>query len=383
MIGYSYWGFLADIKLNSSYEKISTPDGNAFYSWSIIKELQKSTDVISIMPDRDKYAVEKLGLVAFDAWATVDRLCAYSAMKHIEYNLDLHTCSEEDIFTIFDAYHIDKLEYILHEWRMVINGRNTLDCRNDQTWQPDLFLQNCILKYCKSHNVKLLIFDLDYKLEETDIADYADIVTILELGDKWRHSNLKSKKVYIPFDFSHINDFSVASSLHRPCNLIYIGNRYERDWCIDKYIPYGFPAVVIHGNWTENGRDSEDKWPMLDFRHRLQTSEMHAAYATSICTILLAKKEYCQYHFMTARIIEAIFYGTLPLFIEEYGKAVISEFAGEYADMLTVSSSDDVVNKIKYFGMHENEYDLILKYLRDRLKMMDASNFIGEINDIL
>ena len=31
-VGYSYWGFLGDVKMNSNCDIISTPDGNAFYS---------------------------------------------------------------------------------------------------------------------------------------------------------------------------------------------------------------------------------------------------------------------------------------------------------------------------------------------------------------
>ena len=40
-VGYSYWGFLGDKKLDEKFNEVSTPDGNAFYSWSIIREIQK------------------------------------------------------------------------------------------------------------------------------------------------------------------------------------------------------------------------------------------------------------------------------------------------------------------------------------------------------
>ena len=61
-VGYSYWGFLGDDKYNSKNELVSTPDGNAFYSWSIIKAFQKlGYEVVSVMPDRDIYGWTKYG----------------------------------------------------------------------------------------------------------------------------------------------------------------------------------------------------------------------------------------------------------------------------------------------------------------------------------
>lgn len=379
-IGYSYWGFLADIKMNAALDCLSTPDGNAFYSWSIIKELQsRGNDVISIMPDRDQYAVNALNKNAFNAWATDDRYDAYKKMYHITYLQNWKDITMNDLFKIWDKY---QFEYIIHEWRMPIDGRNTLDAKSNNNWQPDLFIQMCLLRYCKLHSIKLFIFDLDYKLKTSDIIDKENTI-ILELGTKWKRSLVKSQKVYIPFDFDHINDFKIKSLNERKTNLIYIGNRYERDWCIDKYIPDDFENVIIHGNWKEGGRDSVEKWPKLDFRKRLQTSEMYDAYSDSICTILLAKKDYCKYHFMTARIIESIFYGTVPLFINEYGFDTIYEYAGKYSMLLTVHNKKDVINTIKRFKELPNEYIKIIQYLRHRLSKMDAKYFIEILEEYL
>lgn len=377
-VGYSYWGFLADVKMNDKLEKLSTPDGNAFYSWSIIKELQKKYNVYSIMPDRDQYAVNALGKNAFSAWATDDRYNTYNNMYHIEYACDWKNIVMNDLFKIWDKY---KFEYIIHEWRMPINGRNTLDMKSDLNWQPDLFIQMCLLQYCKLYSIKLFIFDLDYKLNVSDIIDKENTI-VLELGTKWNYiKSIKSQKVYIPFDFNHINDFKIKPINERNTNLIYIGNRYERDWCIDKYIPDNLEKVIIHGNWKEGGRDSVEKWPKFDFRKRLQTEEMHDAYSDSVCTILLAKKDYCKYHFMTARIIEAIFYGTIPLFIDEYGFDTIHEYAGKHSALLTVHNATDVLNTIKSIKQMSIIYTEIIEYLRDKLSNMDAKYFVQILED--
>ena len=117
--------------------------------------------------------------------------------------------------------------------------------------------------------------------------------------------------------------------------------------------------------------------------YRLQTSEMHKVYSNSLATVLLAKKEYCEHHFMTARLIEAIFYGTVPLFIEEYGKDTIEFFAGRYADLLTVSSKADIIDRIYYFKYNMQERRKIIHYLRRHLAtFMDVDNFVNVLLSI-
>lgn len=183
---------------------------------------------------------------------------------------------------------MNDLDLILLEWRWQINGRNNLELEGKDGWQEDLKARNEILKQAKEYNVPVIVFDLDYKLTEDDVKKYG-IKYVIELGNKWSSSSLvKSKKVFIPFDFNCINEFDVKMSCKN--SLVYVGNRYERDWCIDKYIPEDLEDCMIYGNWKESGRDSEERWKNLNFGKRVQTSEMHDVYSDSIATILLAKK---------------------------------------------------------------------------------------------
>ena len=378
-IAYSFWGFLADIKLDENYNEISTPDGNAFYSWSIIRELKKRNhDVIAIMPDRDVYSVNKFGKEAFSAWCTDKRYLAYCDLQKINYSdIDWKSATKEKLFAIWNDYDVDKCDAVLHEWRMTIKNRNDMSSRTEKNWQPDYFIQSCLIEYCKLNKIKMIVFDLDYKL---CIGDIHDFMHIIELGKKWEMSVYPSTRVYIPFDFSSINYFDIVSSRRCSSDLVYIGNRYERDWCIDKYLP---DKCTVYGNWKEACRDSEVRWPNIDFRNRIQLRDMRNAYSDAVCTILLAKEEYCRHSFMTARIIESIFYGSLPLFIEEYGEKTIQEFAGKYADKLTVKSREDVVDKINYFKTHEDARLMILCYLRAYLHKMDASFFVNTLEEIV
>lgn len=385
-IGYSFWGFLADVKMDSNCNELSTPDGNAFYSWSIIREYMKQGyDVVSVMPDRDLHAVHHLGKNAFSAWCSDERFNAYNGSKKVDYNrLDFATCSADDVFDVFDRSNLNQSEYILHEWRMEIPSRNDIGSRGNEGWQPDLFLQDCIVKYCASRNVPLVIFDLDYKLTEEDVQAISDVVdlTVIELGSKWQsvHPRCKVGHVEIPFCFDCINFFNVQKKKEK---LVYVGNRYERDWCIDKYFPKNEDGCVVYGNWNESGRDSKDRWPTIDFRGRLQTSEMHDAYSSAACTLLLAKKDYCDYGFMTARVIESVFYGAVPLFIEEYGKSMISKYAGLYSDELTVRSEEDVVSKMNVFFSDERFAKDVIQYLRWHLSFMDASEFVFDVSKVV
>ena len=115
----------------------------------------------------------------------------------------------------------------------------------------------------------------------------------------------------------------------------------------------------------------------------MQTSDMHDAYSNSAITILLAKREYCENGFMTARILEAIFYGCVPLFIEEYGEDIISLYAGCFADELTVRNSEDVIKKTKRFKEDVSFRNKVIDYLRVYLTFMDVSCFTRNVYNVI
>ena len=381
-VGYSFWGYLGDIKFDTDGHAASTPDGNAFYSWSIINELQaRGHEVYLMMPDRDMVGSCVLGNdILFQSWASDKRKAAYlNSITTLGVN-DVNKLSEFDVFMAWDEECCGGLDVILHEWRMDIPGRNTEDARFEYGWQPDLFIQRCLLKYCALHGIKLVLFDLDYKLSESDVESIKEMgidVTVFELGDKWNDKPW-ARRVCIPFDFTSIYEFKPKSWVTD--RLVYVGNRYERDWCIDKYIPRDMDGVAVYGNWDEGGRDSKEKWPDIDFRHRLQTCEMRKVYSSSASTILLAKRDYCEHHFMTARLIESVFYCSVPLFIEEYGEDTIKKFAGGNAKWLTVHSADDVARRANELYDSYAMRVTIINNLREHLKkFMDVTMFVDEL----
>lgn len=402
--GYSFWGYLGDVKCDRKGNIASTPDGNAFYSWCIIRELQKrGYEVTQIMPDRDEKGYELEGDHLFSSWIESERVQAYIGTKKLQYYAEIDDCRESvyrnKIISMVKDYVIhvletncDDMEFILHEYRMLIPGRNNDNSIRSDSWQPDYLIQECLFEYCCKNHKKLILFDLDYKLDlfaYTALKDKGCDVSVIELGERWLRykdidNDIKARKVFIPFDFDNIGYFDLLERRDRKQNLVYVGNRYERDWCIDKYIPDNLPDCMIYGNWLEGGRDTRKRWTNLHFGKRLQTCDMHSAYSESISTILLAKKEYCEYGFMTARIIESVFYGTVPLFITEYGEHVIKWYAGEYAEFLTVTSKEDVIRKVTELLMKSGGawINIIIEYLREHLKFMDVKYFVDTLLDL-
>ena len=85
---------------------------------------------------------------------------------------------------------------------------------------------------------------------------------------------------------------------------------------------------------------------------------------------------------MTARILEAVFYGCVPLFIEEYGQETIEKYAGKLAPYLTVKNKADVIDTI-YALEDENIRIKTIEYLREHLKFMDVSNFVKKIYEVV
>ena len=400
-IGYSFWGYLGDVKYDLQGNVASTPDGNAFYSWSIINKLiECGHQIYGIMPDRDYSAFchkAENGKHLFDSWCTEQRKAAYFGINNIwdnnsfvetnSYNLIRKMVRDNQLYGYIASF-LDKVDLVLHEWRMPIPGRNINVPDDDYiSYQPDLDIQNCILKYYGEHSdKKLIIFDLDYKLDINELnklPSHGNNIYVFELGYKLHRKYPQAFHVEIPFDFRYINEFDVDEDDFKPYNnLVYVGNRYERDWCIDKYIPTEINGVKVYGNWKESGRDSEERWPNIKFGDRVQTADMESIYGNSKATILLAKKEYLENSFMTARILEAIFYGSVPLFIEEYGKETIEEYAGKLAPYLTVKNKADVIDCI-YALEDDNLRIKIIKYLRKHLEFMDVKNFVNKIYEVM
>lgn len=375
-VGYFYWGFLGDRKYNADGRQVSTPDGNAFYSWSIIKGfIDAGHKVYCLTIDRDINCAKFDSKNMFSAWCERDRRFAYNCMDKSTKIMAFKPAGDTRGYVTLE--NMPDLDMMLIEWRWPIPGRN-IDVDYGDDWQPDLVICRSLIQYANEHNIPVVIFDLDYKMTIGDIYRN-NIKYVIELGNKWsKEESVVSRRIEIPFDFLHINDFKIK----RPRDaVIYIGNRYERDWCINKYLP---DKSIVHGNWLESGRNSNEVWPNLKFKRRLQTADMYTAYSKCAVTPLLAKREYCKEGFVTARLIEAVFYGCLPLFIEEFGDDVIRRYVpDELKDIIVVHNKDEVRAIGEYMLKHPKERKDAIQLMRKHLKFMDAKYFVNNVLELI
>ena len=161
MVGYFYWGYLGDKKFDKNGNEVSTPDGNAFYSWSIIKALQDAGRTVYLFSDRDDVGFTKMNSDLFASFAQNARTAAYIDA--------IHPLERKDEDHLFNA-----MQYAIVEWRWEIPGRNDAQTKlnNPSVYQPDLEMMKDVISRCKANNVPVVVFDLYYKLTEEDIKKY-------------------------------------------------------------------------------------------------------------------------------------------------------------------------------------------------------------------
>jgi hypothetical protein len=356
-IGYSFWGHLSDYKIKDG-KYVSTPDGNAFYSWSIIKAFTEAGhEVYRMMPDRDKEAVDKYGKKAFASFAMDDRFNAYNSLK--------------------DGFPED-LDVLLLEWRFPIPGRNCKMNPTSPDFQPDLFIQDVLVRTYSNTKTKIIIFDLDYKLTKED-EEKVKPYCVFETSNNPKKLFSPRLSVEIPFDFRHMSEFDIFEAKN---NLVYIGNRYERDRLVEKYlVPLSQEekvAVDLYGNWIESGRDSKERWPFFNYNPRIMMTSFRKAYAYSGATLLLAKDEYLERGFMTARILESLFFGTIPIGIKEFYS--IEKYL---PPELIANDASDISEIIQFSCCNYQWRRNIIEKLRMDLAFMDCHNFCKSIEKII
>lgn len=337
-VGYAFYGFLGDHRIvNRSL--VSTPDGNFFYSWAIINALRAAGyDVVRLMPDKDVEAYTRYGRQDFAAFASDLRHAAYS---------DLGS---------FSRTQMPDVDAVLLEWRWAEASQG--DRRDGFEIQEEI-----LAHYAQQ---KIIGFDLDYHMTEHDDTRVGHVI---ELGFK------RGTHVDIPFDISTL----CAAPLHAPtASVVYVGNRYERDWAVEKYLA---PAaklcnVVAYGNWTERDRDSVVRWPQIKFGPRIHPSQFATAYADAAVVPLLAKDEYCRFGFMTARILEALFYGAMPVLIDEFVTPI------DY-HIPCVHSGDEIAALAQFYAQHPVAFAAAITKAREQLEFMDAQYFVKTLQRII
>lgn len=371
-IGYAFWGFLGDHKMDMHGDRLSTPDGNATYSWSIIWEaIRRGHRVIPMMPDRDRPASAEYGQANFESFAQPLRISAYT-----------HLGESADIFHGYGNYENDKfpeLDVIIIEWRFPIFGRNIGIPTDDPRYQPDLDRQTELLKhYTSQPSCKVIVWDLDLKLTPEDEALW-DIDAIIETSVAPSCKVRKRVRVEPPIVLDALREHKTVEATTL---LSYIGSRYERDDVIDEWIrpianrDAGRGRIHFYGNWMKDISEISIRWPGVSFHDRVTLSDFREILRCSAGVPLLAKSEYRTRGFITPRVWEALAFGSIPIGLA--GHTGISL----YTDYVAKDANDLLRLSIELQGMSLSERDDARMKAIDKISFMDASKFVDTIESI-
>lgn len=360
-IGYSFWGFLGDMKYDAYGNEASSPDGNATYSWSIVKRaIEAGHEIIPMMKLRDEMGFSIHGEKLFSAFSHENRLSAF-----------LHLRNNKIAFSSHEKF--PELDVLLLEWRFPIPGRNTPEAKMSEAFQPDLERQTELLMHYKDKKTKIIFWDLDHKLTKQDEELWLPNA-VFETATK--PLKLMDQRICVqpPICTDELVQFATQKNSEKR-GLVYIGSRYERDDVIDQWIsPIGNRvSIEFYGKWEG---DCKQRWPNVQFHSRVTTNSFRDIYATAPFVPLLAKRSYFQNGFITPRPWEALMFGSMPIGLKgHYG---VHDYVLNFAEDV-----DDLVEQTKEASMYSIEKKTRMRYaLAQKLEFMDARNFIKQIESI-
>ncbi len=374
-IGYSFWGFLGDHKLDDDLKELSTPDGNATYSWALIHEAQRRGHVVYQMQhDRDQPAIGKYGVDDFAAFSQEKRMNAWTYMRR----------PDGGRVTSF----FPKLDVLLLEWRMPIEGRNCSKLEDGtlvfdtKVHQPDLERQRQLLYHYAAEGTKIIVWDLDHKLTKEDEEFWsAEIDAIFETSVQPRRLTMDRIRVEPPCLISDLLQFPTLPVDHSR-KLVYVGSRYERDDVIDEWIkPVSdrFPnQVEFYGNWLNTIDQCRERWPNVKYHGRITTNGFRDAYGTAVACPLLAKRSYLETGFITPRPWEALLFGTLPIGLGTH--RAVNEYV---LPGMVASDADDMIDILDQLGHFGYNRDGLRRLNVEQLEFMDARHFVDKIEDVV
>lgn len=319
-IGYLFRGFLGDVKMAPDGSELSTPDGNATYSWSIDHECERRRyRLVPLGPNLDAPAASRLGEDLFSSFSRRRRLLSYERMLARGWaNLS--------------DRNLPVLDLVLVEWRWPIPGRNTPADRALPDFQPDLERQEEVLRRYLDRGTPVVVWDLDHKLGVDDLARWRGIAGVIETAVRPRVET-GAVRVEPPFVTADLLQHDIDD--RRPSHhLGYIGSRYERDEALDHWIrPITPPAThraKFWGKW-EPAEEVRARWPGVTFAGRIGVRGFREAYSRVAAVPLLAKRSYSDGGFITPRPWEAVLFGAVPvglaghLGIEGYASRVAAD----------------------------------------------------------
>lgn len=321
-IGYLFHGFMGDVKLDHHGNELSTPDGNATYSWSLEDACHaRKWQMIPLGENRDAPAAKLLGASLFSAFSQQRRAATYERMLRRGWSKG-------------SDRKFPDLDMVLIEWRFPIPGRNTPFDKGKPGYQRDLERQTEVIEHYSAKGVPIVVWDLDHKLTQPDIdritARYGTRLAVVETSVRpkvWFRTG-PSIRVEPPIRAADLLQHPIDRRVPA-FHLGYIGSRYERDDVIDEWIaPIARPhshRVKFWGKW-EPAEEVRARWPGIIFSGRVGVKDFRAAYSRVATCPLLAKRSYLETGFITPRPWEAVLFGSVPIGFE--GHLGVKDYVG-------------------------------------------------------
>jgi hypothetical protein len=361
-IGYLFRGFLGDVKLDSSGNELSTPDGNATYSWSIEHECnRRGYKLIPLGENLDAPAALRDGEDLFAAFSKKRRAASYERMLRCGW-----TRRSDKVFP--------ELDLVLIEWRWPIPGRNTEADRGLPHFQGDLDRQEEVLQVYSERGTPIIVWDLDHKLTQAEEKKWG--FDVIETAVKPRGDHVRVEPPFVVADLLQhdIDD-------HRPrFHMGYIGSRYERDATIDKWIgsitPRGTHRAKFWGKW-EPQDDVRTRWPGVMFGDRIGVRGFQEAYSQCAVVPLLAKNSYYECGFITPRPWEAVLFGSVPVGLAEHRGIY------QYCEMVAQDPTDLLEFATTVRTMSPIRRRVLREQAAHRLYHMDVRGFMDVIEGLV
>lgn len=373
-IGYLFRGFLGDTKfadaefgIDGELIEMSTPDGNATYSWSIEHEChRRGYRLIPLGPNLDAPGARAYGAELFAAFSKQKRAKSYERMLR-------HGWSQ------LSDREFPELDLVLIEWRWPIPGRNTPDDKESIGYQNDLERQHEIIRVYSERETPIIIWDLDHKLE-ADTVDMHSMACMpiyyIETATRPRSWAHRVEPPTVIADLCQ-HDINERMPSH---HLGYVGSRYERDETIDHWIktitPVGTHRAKFWGKW-EPVDDVRTRWPGITFSGRIGVRGFFDAYSRVAAVPLLAKQSYYETGFITPRPWEAILFGSIPIGLD--GHLGIDQYCERVASnpfhLLDLATELRTISPLRRRVIREEA--------AHKLSHMDVSNFVDVLEGLV
>lgn len=268
-IGYSCWGFLGAGVLD-------TPDGGRSHRRTLLDGLHARGHELVLLQD----------------------------------NRDLTEAGDDHTATYTWDPGLPEIDALFLEWRWPIPGRNTTSC-GEPGHTCDLHRQSQLLDGYTARGVPTLLWDKDQQLPAGDPLRRHPTVRILEPA-LYPHPGAASL-LFPVADAALEHALATAenlTALPRDLSLVYIGNQYDRDDGVTRYLAPAAAQVRhrIAGKWPDTRR-----WPGLTFTGRIPFPDVDRLYRRATATVLLLPDRYASVGQMTQRLFEAVLAGCLPI----------------------------------------------------------------------